>query len=190
MKTFIRELVFGKNALVSGAIALAVVGSLVLGCDCGKKFDLANLANDSNSSSPSNTSRTSSSSDAIPSNDVVEGLVKDTMQKFAAAVDSGDFTDLYEDASTDFQSTYSVSEVKEQFKSYTDKKSLVVPILKKVDAAKAEFTTPVGIRTEKGLSILMANGKFPTKPYNVRFEYEYVQRGGEWNLLKLVINIP
>jgi len=80
--------------------------------------------------------------------------------------------------------------MKTAFKSYTDKKSMVVPLLNKVDDMSAEFKVPPGIRSEKGLKILMAQGEFKTKPYKTRFDFEYVMRGGSWKLLKLVINIP
>ncbi|MEO6656038.1 MAG: hypothetical protein ABIO36_08130 [Pyrinomonadaceae bacterium] len=190
MKKIFDELVFGKNAKVSGLIALAVIGSIALGCNCGKSFDLANLAKESNTTSTSNDSKTFSSDDSVPSDSVVEALVKDTTSQFSDAVESGDFSELHANASTDFQSTYTVPEMKTAFKSYIDKKAVVVPILNKVDAKDAEFSRTPLIRSEKGLQILMATGKFPTKPYNVRFDYEYVMRGGEWKLLKLVINIP
>ncbi len=189
MRRLINELIFGKSNWISGPIALAVVLSIALGCNCSKDFDLANLAKNSNSASSSNSSDTKGD-DSIPSNSVVEGLVKDTTADFAEAVDTKDFNALYDKASTDFQNTYTVSEMETAFKSYTDKKKLVVPILDKVAGMDAEFDSPPGIRTEKGLKILMAKGKFKTKPYNVRFDYEYIMRGGEWKLLKLVINIP
>jgi len=190
MKKFVNEFLFGKNAKVSGVIALAVVLSVALGCNCGKNFDLSNLSKESNSTSTSNDSKTATSDDSAPSESVVESLVKETTSQFGDAVDSGDFTEIYDNASSDFQSTYTLDQMKTAFKSYTDKKSLVVPILNKVASTDADFTTPPGIRTEKGLNILMAKGKFNTKPFNVRFDYEYVMRGGEWKLLKLVINIP
>jgi hypothetical protein len=191
MKKLINEILFGKNAQVSGLIALTVVLSIALGCNCGKSFDLANLAKNANSSSTSNSASSSDTSDdSVPSDTVVEGLVKDTMREFADAVDTGDFHEIYTNASSDFQGTYTEDEMKTAFKSYTDKKRIVVPILRKIDGVDAEFDSPPSIRTEKGLNILMAKGRFSTKPYKTRFDYEYVMRGGEWKLLKLVINIP
>ena len=186
MRKLIKDIVSANN-FVSGAIALGVVMSIALGCNCGKNLDLANLAKNNNSSSTSNSSTTS---DAVPSNAVVEGLVKDTMRKFRGAVNSKDFSELYNDASTDFQGTYTLDQVEAAFKSYTEKKGVIVPILDKIESTDAEFDRPPSIRTEKSLNILVASGKFKTKPFNVRFDYEYVMRGGEWKLLKLVINIP
>ncbi len=195
MKKLVNEILFGTNARVSGLIALAIVGLIALGCSCGKDFNFSNLVGNSNSTSNNRNSEIVSSdddtsSDDVPSDSEVESLVKETTAEFADAVNSGDFSQIHANASSDFQSTYTVEEMTAAFKSYTDKKKIVVPILKKVAASEAEFPTPPTIRTEKGLNILVANGKFPTKPYNVRFDYEYVMRSGDWKLLKLVINIP
>ena len=186
MRKAIRDIVAANN-FVSGVIAMGIVMSIALGCNCGKNLDLANLAKNSNSASTSNTGSTS---DAIPSEAVVEGLVKDTMRKFRGAIDSKDFSELYNDASKDFQGTYSLKQVESAFNTYTNKKGVIVPILDKIDSTELEFDSPPSIRTEKGLNILIATGRFKTKPYNVGFDYEYVMRGGEWKLLKLVINIP
>ncbi|MFN0139021.1 MAG: hypothetical protein ACKVQW_02900 [Pyrinomonadaceae bacterium] len=188
MKTVITEVVFGTNAKLSGVIALAVVLSVALGCNCGKDFDLANLAKNANTGGFSNSSNDTSDG-SVPSDAVVEGLIKETMREFADAVDTGDFNAIHDNASSDFQGTYTVDEMKTAFKSYTDKKKVIVPILNKIEATDAEFDSPPSIRTEKGLNILVAKGKFKTKPFQTRFDYEYVMRGGEWKLLKLIIKI-
>ncbi len=190
MKKLFNELVFGKNTKVSGLIALAVIGTIALGCNCGKNFDLSNLSNGNNAANtPANTTAVSTDG-SVPSNEVVEGLVKETNSEFADAVDSGDFSDIHSYASTDFQNSYTVEQMTAAFKSYTDKKSVVLPILQSAEGMGAEFTKTPSIRTEKGLQILMAAGEFQTKPLKIRFDYEYVMRGGEWKLLKLIINIP
>ena len=200
MKNLVSDIIFGKDAKVSGLIALAIVGLIALGCSCGKDFNFGNLGSTANSSS--NTSSNSRNKEVastddddaatgdLPSDSVVESLVKETTSEFSDAVDSGDFNQIHSNASSDFQNTYTVDEMAAAFKSYSEKKSIVVPILNKVAASDAEFSKPPSIRTEKGLKILVANGTFPTKPYNVRFDYEYVLRDGDWKLLKLVINIP
>ncbi len=200
MKDLVSRILFGKDAKVSGLIALTVVGLIALGCSCGKDIDFSKLGSNSNSGN-SNTNansrvkETASTDDDedsgdVPSDSEVERLVKDTTSEFSEAVESGDFNQIHSNASKDFQDTYTVDEMAEAFKSYSEKKSVVVPILNKVGNSDAEFTKPPSIRTEKGLKILVANGKFPTKPYNVRFDYEYVMRDGDWKLLKLIINIP
>jgi hypothetical protein len=192
MKPLLNNLLFGKNAKASGVFALALVALVALGCTCGKNFDLGNLTGDSDNTRTNDTPSEiiTPADDSAPSNDVVEGLVKETIAEFADAVNSGDFTELHDSASQDFQSSYTVDEMRTAFKSYIDKKSVVLPILRRVAKTDGKFTNEPSVRKEKGLSILMAEGEFPTKPYKVRFDYEYVMRDGEWKLLKLVINIP
>ena len=173
--------------IVIGVVILGVlvVFGVILYLNAGR-LDIA-----TNSSPPSpTTSKSTSGDDSVPPNAVVEDLVKDSTAQFTEAVSSGDFSDLYNDASTDFQDTYTVDQVKTAFMAYTDKRTFVVPILRKVSSATASFSPRPSIRTEKGLSILVASGTFPTKPVETRFDYEYVYRSGKWKLLKLVINLP
>jgi len=192
MKKLVREVLFGRNPLVSGAMALAVVMLIALGCSCNKDFNLSNSSTESNSNSSSSdkTSDTKTSSDSVPPKSTIETMVKKTTEQFRDGVQDENFSSLYNNASEDFKGTYTVDQVKDAFKSYIEKKKFVVPILDKVQSTSADFSQDPSIRTEKGLNILVTSGKFNTKPYAVRFDYEYVMRGGEWKLLKLVINIP
>ncbi len=175
--------------MISGSLALSIVLSVALGCTCNKLFDTNKSGNASNLTS-NDPFKTGNNDSDVPSNAVVQGLVKDTIGLLAAAVNSGDFSDLYSKASSDFRSTYTIDEVQKTFKAYVDKKSLVGPILNKAKSQDPKFSSAPSLRTEKGLKILVANGKFDTKPYSVRFETEYVYRDGEWKMLKLMVNIP
>ena len=65
----------------------------------------------------------------------------------------------------------------------------MLPILSKATGMDPEFSPSPSLRTEKGLSILVANGKYDTKPVPMRFEYEYVKRGGQWKMLKLIVKL-
>lgn len=193
MKNFVHEVFFGKNSLLSGLIALVVVGSIVLGCNCNTDTN----TNTSTTSEPSTTANRASdtrTSDADPngppSDAVIEGMVKETIAEFNEAIQSGDFAAIHANASQDFQNTYTVDEMKTAFKSYTDKKDVVEPIFEKIPTMPAKFTTPAGIRTEKNLKILMTKGEFETKPFKTRFDFEYVMRDGQWKLLKLIVNVP
>lgn len=190
MRSILKSLFWGSNNLITGAIALGVVLSIALGCNCNKDFNLGNTTSSSNDTRPANDDRTDTSNGGVPSESVVEGLVKETLADFADAVDSGDFSDLHAKASQDFQASYTVDQMKTAFKSYTDKKRVVMPIFNRVETTPAKFTTPPGLRTEQNLKILMAKGEFPTKPFKVRYDFEYVYRGGEWKLLKLIVNVP
>ena len=193
MKTHLRVLLFGKDTRLNGLIAFAIVGAIALGCTCNKQFGDLGKSDNSNSSTTSNTTTeketTTTDADGIPSNSTLQSMVKETTEDFAQAIDSNDFSDLYAKSSTDFQSTYTEDQMKDVFKSFVEKKRLILPSLNKADDSTADFSPEPRIRQEQGLDILVLHGKFPTKPLNVKFEYEYVKRAGQWKLLKLIVNM-
>jgi hypothetical protein len=191
MKRIFATILFGKSNLVSGLVATCVVAAIALGCTCGKGLDLGNVSQSGNSSSSNSTSddSTTSANGEVPSNSTCEAMVRDLTSDFARAIDSNDFSSIYENASTDFQNTYTEDQMKDVFKTFVNKKRQVVPILEKTDSMTPVFTPSPYIRTEKGLSILVLNGKFTTKPVPMNFEYEFVQRSGEWKMLKLIVKL-
>lgn len=183
----IERLFWGNNNLTNGLIALAVIGSIALGCNCTKDFNLSNSGSSSNSSS--DTPFSSSSDSDMPDDRLLKALVKETTADFAAAISNDDFSTLYSKSSTDFQSTYTEEQTRDTFKEFVQRKSVVLPILSKATGMDPEFSPSPSLRTEKGLSILVANGKYDTKPVPMRFEYEYVKRGGQWKMLKLIVKL-
>jgi hypothetical protein len=191
MKRIFATILFGKSNLVSGLVATCVVAAIALGCTCGKGLDLGNVSQNGNSSSSNSSSddSTSSANGEVPSNSTCEAMVRELTADFARAIDSNDFSTIYSDASTDFQNSYSEDQMKDVFKTFVNKKRQVVPILEKTDSMSPVFTPSPYIRTEKGLSILVLNGKFTTKPVPMNFEYEFVNRGGEWKMLKLIVKL-
>lgn len=197
MKNFLDEILFGKGNKLSGVIALTFVALIALGCSCGKIFDLSNLQANTNSSRPISNSSDSTpapkradSDGELPSDSEIQALVKETTADFANAVETNDFSELYSKSSSDFQSQYTEPELKTAFKVFADKKDLIVPALNKAPGVEANFSPAPSIRTEKVLlKILVANGAFPTRPYPVKFEYEYIWRDDEWKLLKIVVKM-
>lgn len=189
MKTLASTLLFGRDTRSNGIIALAIIGAIALGCTCNRDFGSTDTSN-----SPSNTSTTSNTttetdSDGIPDDSTLQRLVKSTTADFAEAIDTNDFSEIYDKSSTDFQRTYTKDQMADVFKDFVAKKRLILPSLNKVDDVTAEFSPAPRLREEQGLDILVLSGKFPTKPNNVKFDYEYVKRGGEWKLLKLIVNM-
>ena len=193
MKEILTTVLCGKNNFLSGAIAMCVVASIVLGCNCGSGLDLGNISDSSNSGSASSNSAsndsTFTSDGEVPPISTSESMVHDLTADFARAIDTNDFSEIYSAASTDFQNTYTQDQMKNVFKTFVDKKRQVKPILDKSASMTPDFTPAPYIRTEKGLSILVLNGKFATKPVPMNFEYEFVNRGGEWKMLKLIVKL-
>jgi hypothetical protein len=197
MNSLFKTLFLARDARGGGFAAAIVLGLIVLGCTCNK--DLANLGKDSDAppaANASNTSRPSSTTDdddadsgQIPADITLQQIVKDTTADFAYAIENDDFSEIYSKSAPDFQKEYSEKEMREAFKTFIDKKRLILPSITKAPETRAEFSPAPMIRTENGLEVLVLNGRFPTKPFPVKFEYEYVKRDGEWKMLKLVINM-
>jgi hypothetical protein len=167
----------GRRSAVASVFAVTLIALFI--CSCGSSS--SNNAVGPNDNKPKSM---------MPDNDAVQKLVKDTTAQFAQAIDTEDFSTLYNNSSQDFQATYNADQMKSAFGSYIEHKAQVLPVLNAVQNTDAEFSPTPSLRTEKGLDILLASGRFDTKPYNVRFDNEYVNRGGVLKLLKLVINIP
>jgi len=168
---------------LKGVLAFVIVGAIAFGSGCGGSGTNTAVSN-------TNVATNTEPTEEVPPIDEIETMAKATTAQFAEAVETGDFSRIRDEASADFQNTYTVEQISTAFKSYTDKKDIVVPILKNAADVDAEFPKPPTMRGEKGLNILVTNGTFPTKPHNTRFDYEYVMRDGEWKLLRLVVNIP
>ena len=198
----IKQLLFGTSSKINGLIAFMIVDSVALGCTCGKNFDLANMGkdNDTNSTRPANTSYNSTRAgdddatnadddDTVPSKAMVDSLVSSTTKEFASAIDSEDFSTLYGNSSKEFQSSYTEDQTKEIFKVFITSKKRVNPILEKAQTLEPDYSAPPSYRTEQGHQIIVANGKYNTKPLPTNFEYEFIENDGDWKMLKLIVKI-
>lgn len=163
MKELVRKVVFGKKGPFTLLIVLTILFTAAFACESG--------------------------GDKVPPDAEIQSMVKETMADFTNAIANEDFSKLHSKASSDFQSSYTVTQMKDAFGSIIDKKDLALPSLKSAGSVTAAFSPAPSIRNEKGLNILVLTGEFPTKPYAVKFEYEYVWRDGGWKLLKLKVNI-
>ena len=163
MKKLVNRFVFGKDGPFALLIVLAILFTAAFACETG--------------------------GDKVPPDSEIQSMIKETMSDFANAVDTEDFSKLHSKASSDFQSSYTPSQMKDAFGSIIDKKDLALPSLKNAGSVTATFSPAPSIRNEKGLNILVLTGDFPAKPYPVKFEFEYVWRDGGWKLLKLKVNM-
>jgi len=134
MKNLAAKIFLGKDDKFGALIALGIVALIALGCSCGDTFDLSNLAKNDN------TSRTASNdtpfggteeNSEMPDERLLKALIKATTAEFANAISTEQFSTLYNNASSDFQATYTEEQMKNVFKPFIDKKKVVVPILAK-----------------------------------------------------------
>ena len=183
----LRSLLFGRGNLFSGVIALSIVMLIVLGCTCGKDFNLG----DSSSNSSNTSSGNSIFGDDKDSSDdtLAKATIKATTAQFANAISTEDFSSLYADTATEFRSKYSEDELKSQFADFIRQKRQLLPILATAVAMDPEFTDGPSTRSEGSNTILSVSGKYPTKPQSMTFTYEYVKRQSKWWLRRLEIYV-
>lgn len=199
----IKALLFGKDARINGLIAFLIVASVALGCTCGDLGDLGKQGGGSDNPSNRSTYDNSQTSDipddgntgfgdtdsSQPPKALVDALVRSTTAEFSSAITTGDFSQLYADASKEFRSTYTEEKTKEVFKVFLDKKAAVTPILTKALTMDPEYDADPSYRTEQGYKIIVANGQYATSPLPTKFEYEFIENDGDWKMLKLVIKL-
>ena len=72
MKNILNNLVNGRDNKLNGLIALAVVLSIALGCNCNRSLDLGNTSSNSPTDNPfGNSSTTGDDSDGVPGDEFV-----------------------------------------------------------------------------------------------------------------------
>ncbi len=163
MNKLMKNLIFGKSAWIAVLLIAGIIFTAAFACESG--------------------------GDKVPPDSELQSLVKETMNDFTGAIDTGDFNNLYTKASADFQKTYTVAQTKDAFSVFTDKKDLYLPIFKSANSTTPTFSPAPSIRSESGNNILVVAGQFPSTPNAVKFENEYVWRSGGWKMLKLVIKV-
>ncbi|HMQ02849.1 MAG TPA: hypothetical protein PKD26_02940 [Pyrinomonadaceae bacterium] len=163
MMSFAKEIVLGKDLKLTFIAVAAIIFTAAFACQTG--------------------------GDTVPPDAELQSLIKDTTSDFANAIETEDFTRLHSKASSDFQSTYTPAQAKNAFSTFIDKKDAVLPSLKNAASSNATFSKIPSIRQEKGLNILVVDGELSSKPYPVKFQYEYVWRDGGWKMLKLFVNM-
>jgi hypothetical protein len=176
-----------QSNLFTGMIALIIVGSIALGCTCGKDLDLSGKGKDKNYSTSDSPSDDTAAT--LPDEALIKATVRSTTADFAFAISEGDFSKLYDKASPEFRNTFSLEDFKNEFSEFTRKKKQLMPILARAVTSDPEFSSPPSIRTEKGENILVTEGKYPTKPLPYNFKYEFLKRDDSWKMIRIEINV-
>jgi hypothetical protein len=190
MKKVINEILYGKNSMLSGMLALGVICAIGLGCFCNKdKF--GDLTNTGNSSTPAPTASASPSPSAtkeykkadaskneVPSDDEMQDMVKKTLLDFDDSLQKEDFTDFHESISKFWQKQTSPDKLKTSFQGFIDGNADLSPIR----PMTAKFTKGPETTRSLGMKTLEVNGEYPTSPITTTFELKYIAEGKEWKL--------
>ncbi len=190
MKKAVNEILFGKNSMVSGLIALAVISAIGLGCVCPGKDKIDGLTNSGSTSSPSpdaspspSATKSYTKADAskaeVPSDEEMQDMVKKTLLDFNDALQKEDFTDFHKTISKVWQKQITPDKFKESFKMFIDGDTDLSPI----KSMTANFTTAPAITKSGGAKTLEAIGEYQTAPRLTTFDLKYIPEGKEWKLI-------
>jgi len=198
MNKLIGKIINGKDNRLNGLIALAVVLSIALGCNCGKTFDLDNTSSSSNSTTDnpfatnttsSNTSTTrageskpNASKGAMPTDGEIQYLVRETMLGFNSALQTADFNAFYASISKQWQKQTTAESMKSSFQSFIDGKASFGEISSMTAEVEDKKT-----RKQSGYNVFDVKGKYSTSPIATTFDLSYVAEGSEWKLFKIQV---
>lgn len=171
MRKFISGLFTGRDNRISGLIAFAIIGMIVLGCNCNKEGGF------------------SFGEATVPAEAELEALVQKTLQDFASSVDAGDFTGFRATTSSQFQSQFKTEALNSAFNVFIQKKSAVVPIIRSTAAMKPVYAPAPNIAKNNLVQVLNVNGSYSTTPVPTNFELQYMQDGGQWKIIKIVVKL-
>jgi hypothetical protein len=188
MKKLLNEILFGKNSMLGGIIALAVISAISLGCFCNKdKFgNLANSTTPSATATPSpspsptkSITKSDPSKNQVPGDDEMQEIVKKTLLDFNDSLQSEDFTSFYNSISKYWQKQTSPEKLKASFQRFIDKNADLSPIR----SMTAKFTRGPEITKSLGMKTLEVEGEYPTTPITSTFDLKYIVEGKEWKLV-------
>ncbi len=188
MKEFVSRLLFGKDTLFNGLVALGIIGAIALGCTCPKDLGNSGTSNSSNSTSTSNTSSSSpskpdASTGEVPTEPQLQEIARTTILDFNDAIQKGDFTDFHKTMSKPFQKQASPTKLKDVFKAFVDAKL----DFKEVRTLDASFSPAPEVESGTGGKVLRLKGNYPTKPRRTNFELKYIPEGKDWKLISIEI---
>lgn len=195
MKHLLTALFFGKDARFSGLIALGIVGSIALGCNCNKSFGDLGTTNESNTTTTSNTTTSNSNTTAppqkadastgqVPTDAQAQELARTTVLDFNRAIQSGDFTDFHKTLSKPFQKQASVAKLEDAFKEFVEQKI----DFSEIRTMPAYVGPAPSVETISGVKHLLLKGAYSTSGRPTRFDLKYIPEGKDWKLISIEIN--
>jgi hypothetical protein len=194
MKKAIHEILCGKNSIVSGLLALAVICAIGLGCFCNRdKFESLTGGNSSTpspsaspSASPAPTKefkKSDPSKNEVPGEDEMQEIVKRTLLDFNDGLQKKDFTDFHGTVAKLWQKRATPEDMKTSFQSLVDGEADLSPIR----TMTARFTRGPEITKTNGMKTLEAAGEYPTPGFTTKFELKYVVESNEWKLVGISV---
>ncbi|HEX8237399.1 MAG TPA: hypothetical protein VF600_15670 [Abditibacteriaceae bacterium] len=168
MKTF---------SLGCGGLTLLVVVLLFARSRMGRNtIDTSGLAGQRTFASRDN------SQGAVPSQDQMRQLARDTLLLFNNAVQKDDFAAFHATVATEFAAQFSPQQMRRAFGSFIDHKTNIRAI------ENESAVLQPGPSIDEG-GVLTLAGYFPVQPLPVYFRNRYVREDAQWKLLSIDVQI-
>ncbi len=105
-------------------------------------------------------------------------LVETTMIMLIKAIETNNYSDIYNASSYEFKKSVSKQRLSKAFS----------PLKKAVSLRKIKKLTPViEEKTVSDKGVLKITGHYPTSPNILNFEFEYIKNNGEWKIFGLFL---
>ncbi len=216
MKKILSNIMLGKSNKFNGLIALMIVCSIVLGCQCNKILDAAKKGSEGddppvakrNDGQTPNTNPFGKNTASEPTNQTdgdpeeAPTYTKADASKKQVPSDAEmqdivkdtllDFNDALQDQDfTEFHGNISKTWKKETTpeklkQSFQDFINKGVDITE-IKPMKATFTTPPNVAKDRGYDMLTVKGEYPTSGIKTKFELQYIPEGKDWKLAAINI---
>jgi hypothetical protein len=112
----------------------------------------------------------------------LEALVTDSLLEFNEAVRAADFVRFHGTLANVWKRQTSPQQLRATFQAFIDRQIDIGPIAD----VKPQLSAPAAV-SEKGT--LAVEGRYPTRPWQVRFGLEYTREGGRWRLTSIAVNV-
>ncbi len=125
---------------------------------------------------------TPASAQRVPSDHVIEILIKRNLSTFNDANITGNYEVWHATLSRPFRQQFSAERLKEAFKAFHDQNIDLAPIL----AQSPKLSEPARIEQDGALFL---KGAFETRPSRVLFELRLHPAEGDWKLMSIQVNV-
>ena len=193
MKNFLNSVIFGKDNKISGLIAFAIVGMIVLGCNCNKQFgSLPKPSTPSSSpttfSTPVSTpkpaiTKSDASKGEVPADAEAQEIARTSLLDFNSALQSADFTTFHSNISKVWQRQTTPDKLKVLFQSFIDGKANI----SQISSLEAKFSPSPSIARTQSVKTLVLNGEYATTSIPTTFELKYIAEGKDWKLIAIKV---
>ncbi|MBV8187525.1 MAG: hypothetical protein JOY64_22795 [Alphaproteobacteria bacterium] len=125
---------------------------------------------------------TAQAQNKVPSDHVLEALVKSSLLSLNDANVTGDYSVLHAKLSKPFREQFSPDRLKETFREFAGKH-----VDYDIIAAYAPvYSKPAAVDDE---GKLLVEGYFPTTPNRLKFKLDFIPSDGEWKLIGIKVDI-